>query len=137
MVILYIFLLDYSNRMSVIPCACCNFDVNYPSGKKRTDFLKCGCPECPIICGPCRNMKHVIHTCLWCGKNGLARSTRSSQQASYLKAVAKRWETFRKEHPDILSPLAENWCMFVRYDQVRQTIEETMQGFAKMFGLSY
>jgi hypothetical protein len=117
--------------MICIPCACCGNDIPEPSGKKRTDYLKCGCPMFPLICGSCRNMKQVIHTCSWCGKNGLARSTIPSQKASLLKAVAKRWETFRTDYP-FLYLLSENWCNFVHYDKLMQGI----QTFTKTIGLT-
>jgi hypothetical protein len=118
-----------------VPCACCDDMINHPDEKTRTDFLVCGCPSHPLICGPCRNRK-VRCICLWCKNPGLCRSIKSRQKALEINLLAKRWESFRTDHPDILSPLAENWSFFVSYDQVRQTIEETMQGFAKMFGLT-
>jgi hypothetical protein len=119
-----------------VPCACCNGMIQHPPGKKRTHLIVCSCPSNPLICGSCRN-ENVRYICLWCNKPGFCRSIKSRQKALEINLLAKRWESFRKEHPDILSPLAENWCMFVRYDKVRQTIKETMQGFAKMFGLTY
>jgi hypothetical protein len=116
-----------------VPCACCGDEISKPIGKKRTDILVCGCPSHPLICGPCRNRKFCCK-CSWCGQDGFVQSIRSRQQACEINLLAKRWESFRTDHPDILSPLAENWCFFVRYYQARQTIEETIQGFAKMFG---
>ena len=115
----------------IICCACGNSKTTPPPLKKRTDLLCCSCPIHPLICGSCRNKRFTIHTCSWCGKNGLARSTRSSQQASYLKTVAKRWETFRTDYP-FLSILSENWCNFAHYDKFMQGI----QSFADKFRLT-
>ena len=111
-----------------IICACCNSKTTPPPLKKRTDFLLCGCSIPPLICGSCRNRRFTDYTCSWCGKSGIARSTRSSQQASYLKAVAKRWETFRTDYP-FLSLLSKNWCNFASYDLLMQGIQSFTDKF--------
>jgi len=125
------------NRMddnARVPCACCGDAISYPNGKKRTDILFCGCPSHPLICGPCRNGK-VRCICLWCGHRGFCRSIKSRQQALEITSIAKRWESFRTDHPN-MSPLTNNWCNFARYDHLRQKIQETIHGFAKMVGLT-
>ncbi len=114
-----------------IICACCRSRTSPPQVKKRTNFLLCGCSIHPLICESCRNRRFTDYTCSWCEKSGLARSTRSSQKASYLKAVAKRWETFRTDYP-FLSPLSDNWCNFASYYLLMQGI----QSFADKFRLT-
>jgi hypothetical protein len=124
------------DKHASVPCACCGSTIIHPIDKRRIDILVCGCSMHPLICGHCRKRK-VRCICLWCGHPGLCRSIKSRQKALERTLLAKRWESFRKDHPDILSPLAENWSFFVRYDQARQTIQETIQGLANMFGLTY
>lgn len=116
---------------SYIICACCNSKTSLPEDKKRFDYFLCSCPVPPPICGSCRNRRYTNYTCSWCGSIALARSTRSSQKASYLKSVAKRWETFRTDYP-FLSILSENWCKFAHYDKFMQGI----QSFADKFRLT-
>ena len=113
-----------ANRMTEIQiiCACCRSRTSPPQGKRRFDFFLCSCPISPSICGSCRNRRYTNYTCSWCGSIALARSTRSSQKASYLKSVAKRWETFRTDYP-FLSALSENWCNFAHYDKWMQGIQ--------------
>ena len=125
---------DRMGETARVLCACCGYEISYPNGKKRTNILFCGCPSYPLICGPCRN-GNVRCICLWCGHRALCRSIRSRQKAFKTNSLAKRWETFRTDHPN-MSPLTDNWCNFVSYDQVIQTIQRTMEGFANMFGLT-
>ena len=117
-----------------VPCALCRLIIilspDEKNHKKITHFARCGCPSPPLICGYCRNRK-VRYTCLWCNYHASGASIRSPQQASHINAVAKRWETFRTHYP-CLSPLSENWCNFVRYDQLMQQI----QTFTKNVGLT-
>jgi hypothetical protein len=117
-----------------VPCACCGDEISKPIVKKRTDILICSCPSHPLVCGPCRNRKFCCR-CSWCGQDGFVRSIRSRQQALEINLLAKRWESFRTDHPD-MSPLTNNWCNFARYDHLRQKIQETIQGLANMFGLT-
>jgi hypothetical protein len=126
---------DRMDELARVPCACCGDQIIDPICKKRKDILFCGCPSHPLICGPCRN-GNVRCICLWCNKPGFCRSIKSRQKAFEINSLAKRWESFRTDHPD-MSPLTNNWCFFVRYDQARQTIQETIQGLANMFGLTY
>ena len=125
---------DSIDGLASVPCACCDDMIEHPPGKTRTDFLVCGCPSHPLICGPCRN-RNVRCICLWCNKPGFCRSTKSQQKGLEINLLAKRWESFRTDYPHIF-PLTDNWCIFVRYDQARQTIQRTMEGFANMFGLT-
>ena len=125
---------DRINESARVPCACCNDMIIHPPEKRRLDILVCGCPSHPLICGPCRN-GNVRCICLWCNKPGFCRSIKSRQKALKTNSLAKRWETFRTDHPN-MSPLTNNWCNFARYDHLRQKIQETIHGFAKMFGLT-
>lgn len=125
---------DRMDGLASVPCACCNAMIKHPPGKTRTYLFVCGCPSHPLICGHCRNGK-VRCICLWCNKPGFCRSIKSRQKALEINLLAKRWESFRTLHPHIF-PLTDNWCIFVRYDQARQMIQRTIEGFAKMFGLT-
>ena len=121
------------DKAARVPCACCGDQIIYPPDKKRTDFLFCSCPSHPLICGFCRNRKECC-ICLWCRQSGPGWSIRSPRQALKINLLAKRWESFRTDHPDhpFFFLLTDNWCNFVRYDQLKQTIET----FTKKVGLT-
>jgi hypothetical protein len=109
-------------------CAICNGSIPVVKGQKKADYIRCECPENPVICGICRHKKETTSKCHWCKEIPFCFLThKRPNHADEITKPSRQWNLVRTKHPGIEFSITMNFCSFTKFFRQQSLFSKIMR----------
>ena len=113
----------------IFTCAICFEQIPVVQGQKKADYLRCKCPESPVICGKCRTKQETTSKCHWCKQTPIFYLThRKLHHPEEITLPSRRWNFVRTKHPRFELLITMNFCSFTKFFRQQSHFSKIMRG---------